>query len=89
MIGAVGALVSFAEGSALLHELAGVTVNPTSGERTAEALGQAITADETAVVEPAVVPLPPTLYLGLDGLGRGGLQGRHRYPAQAGRDALD
>ena len=69
MIGAVGALVSFAEGSALLQELAGVTVDPTGVERTAEALGQAIATDEAAVVEVAPARLPPTLYLGLDGTG--------------------
>jgi hypothetical protein len=68
MVGAVGALVSFQEGSALLHELAGVPVTPKQVERTAEALGRAIGADEQAVV---VVPTPdaPTLYLGLDGTG--------------------
>lgn len=69
MVGAVGALVSFAEGSALLQELAGVGVDPTAVERTAEALGQAIAADEQAVVEADPPPLPPTLYLGLDGTG--------------------
>jgi hypothetical protein len=69
MVGAVGALVSFAEGSALLHELAGVRVDPTAVERTAEVLGQAIAADEQAPGEPAPAPAVPTLYLGLDGTG--------------------
>ena len=68
MVGAVGAVVSFAEGSALLHELAGLGVDPTLVERTAELLGQAIAADERAVVE-STAPAAPTLYLGLDGTG--------------------
>jgi hypothetical protein len=69
MIGAVGALVSFAEGSALLQELAGVTGDPTGVERTAEALGQAIAPEEAAVVEVAPARLPPTRSRGLDGTG--------------------
>jgi hypothetical protein len=68
MVGAVGALVSFVEGHELLRELAGVTVDPKQVERTAEALGRAIAADERAVVE-AAVPAAPTMYLGLDGTG--------------------
>lgn len=68
MVGAVGALVSFADGHQLLQELAGVTVDPKQVERTAEALGQAIAADERAVVDP-VAPAAPTMYLGLDGTG--------------------
>lgn len=68
LVGAVGALVSFAEGSALLHELAGVRVDPTVVEHTAEALGQAIAADDQTSIEPEP-PAAPTLYLGLDGTG--------------------
>jgi hypothetical protein len=70
MVGTVGAMVSFAEGSELLWDLAGVTVEAKQVERTAEALGQEIAADERWVVEP--VPdseIPPTLYLGMDGTG--------------------
>jgi hypothetical protein len=69
MVGTVGALVSFQEGSALLRELAGVAVDPKQVERTAEALGRAIAADEQAVVVAAPAPDAPTLYLGLDGTG--------------------
>ena len=68
MVGVVGALVSFVEGHHLLRDLAGVTVEPKQVERTAEALGAAIAADERAVVERAA-PAAPTLYLGLDGTG--------------------
>jgi len=70
MIGVVGALVSFAEGSTLLRELAGVGVPAKQVERTAEALGRAIAADEHQVVEAAVAgPGASTLYLGVDGTG--------------------
>ena len=69
MVGAVGALVSFQEGSALLRELAGVTVDPKHVERAAEALGRAIAVDERGVVEAAPAADAPTLYLGLDGTG--------------------
>ena len=71
MVGLVGAMVSFAEGHELLHELAGVTVSPTHVERTAEDLGREVAADEQHVVEPPTVtePLAPTLYLGVDGTG--------------------
>jgi hypothetical protein len=68
MVGVVGALVSFVEGHQLLHELAGVAIDPKQVERTAEALGRAIAADERAVVE-ADGPAAPTMYLGLDGTG--------------------
>lgn len=68
MVGRVGALVSFAEGHDLLWELAGLTVDTKTVERTAEALGRAIAADERAVVAPAP-PSAPTLYLGVDGTG--------------------
>jgi hypothetical protein len=68
MIGAVGAMVSFAEGHALLHELAGVDVPTTQVERAAEALGRAIAADEHDVITPDP-PSAPTMYVGVDGTG--------------------
>jgi len=70
MIGALGATVSFQEGSGLLNELAGLHVNAKRVERTAEALGAEVAEDEQTQVEP--VPsseIAPTLYLGLDGTG--------------------
>jgi len=70
MIGTVGAMVSFQEGSQLLTELAGVAVDAKQVERTAEALGADIAADEKQNVTPLPDPsLPGTLYLGLDGTG--------------------
>lgn len=68
MVGAVGALVSFQEGSQLLDELAGVRLDPKQVERTAERLGRAIAHDERRVVIPER-PSAPTMYLGLDGTG--------------------
>jgi hypothetical protein len=68
MVGRVGAMVSFVEGSALMQELAAVPVDPKQVERTAEALGREIAADERRRVEPAP-PAAPTMYLGLDGTG--------------------
>jgi hypothetical protein len=68
MVGTVGALVSFAEGHALLRELAGVEVDTKQVERTAEALGREMAADEQAVIVP-VPPAAPTMYLGVDGTG--------------------
>jgi hypothetical protein len=68
MVGTVGALVSFQEGSDLLQELAGVAVDPKQVERTAEQLGRAIAQHERHVVTPAP-PAAPTMYLGLDGTG--------------------
>ncbi|MBM2806272.1 MAG: hypothetical protein HW419_4165 [Deltaproteobacteria bacterium] len=70
MIGLVGAMVSFEEGAELLGELAGVRVNAKQVERTAEALGREIAADEYQRLEPiANDQIPPTLYLGMDGTG--------------------
>ncbi|MFI4978593.1 MAG: ISKra4 family transposase, partial [Solirubrobacterales bacterium] len=70
MVGLVGALVSFAEGSELLGALAGVTVPPKHVERAAEALGREIAEDERRVVEPGPpAEVAPTLYLGMDGTG--------------------
>lgn len=70
LVGVVGALGSFQEGSELLRELAGVAVPPKHVERAAEALGGEIAADERCVVEsgPAAA-VAPTLYLGMDGTG--------------------
>jgi len=70
MTAAVGALVSFQEGSDLLKELAGVEVEAKQVERTAEALGAEIAQDEQRRVEPdGSEPLPSTLYVGIDGTG--------------------
>lgn len=68
MVGTVGALVSFQEGSELLEELAGVALDPKQVERTAERLGREIAQDERCVVIPEPPPAP-TMYLGLDGTG--------------------
>lgn len=70
MVGTVAALVSFAESSELLGTLAGLPVPAKQVERTAEALGREIAADEQQQVVPAAAAdLAPTLYLGLDGTG--------------------
>jgi hypothetical protein len=71
MVGTVGALVSFQEGSELLQELAGVAVDAKQVERTAEDLGTEIAADERQDTQPAHdhLPVPGTLYLGIDGTG--------------------
>src|SRR6202162_1724368 len=70
MVGTVGAMVSFEEGGELLTELAGVAVDAKQGERTAEALGKEIAEDERHYTEPLdTLPLPQTLYLGMDGTG--------------------
>ena len=68
MVGHVGAMVSFVEGSELMQELAGVAVDPKQVERSAEALGGEIAQDERSVVEPEP-PAAPTMYLGMDGTG--------------------
>jgi len=66
----VGSLVSFQEGSELLRELAAVEVGAKQVERTAEALGAEIAKDERQQAKAwCEAPLPPTLYLGLDGTG--------------------
>ncbi|MGH2609303.1 MAG: ISKra4 family transposase [Tepidiformaceae bacterium] len=79
MVGHVGAMVSFAEGSELMGELAGVAVGPKQVERTAEALGREIAKDERRVVE-SEPPAAPTMYLGMDGtaipMRRSELEGR-------------
>jgi len=68
MVGKSAAMVSFAESSELMHDLAGVTVDAKQVERTAERLGRAIAQDERTVVEPSP-PSAPTMYLGMDGTG--------------------
>jgi hypothetical protein len=68
LVGLTAAMVSFAESSELMRELAGVPVTSKQVERTAEALGREIAEDERAMVEPSVPPAP-TMYLGLDGTG--------------------
>lgn len=69
MIGAVGALVSFQEGSELLDELAGVRVEAKQVERVAERLGEEVAQQERSDLEPAEQTPTGTLYLGLDGTG--------------------
>src|SRR6516164_1241314 len=70
MTSTVGAMVSFQEGSQLLQELVGVVVDAKQVERTAEALGAEIAEDERRNSEPLdALPLPETLYLGIDGTG--------------------
>ena len=70
MIAAVGATVSFEEGSQLLTELAGLSIDAKQVERGAEALGAEIAADERQHVQPLdSEALPATLYLGIDGTG--------------------
>src|SRR6202050_5515416 len=70
MVGTVGAMVGVQEGRELLTELAGVPVDAKQVERTAEALGKEIAADERVHTEPVdALPLPRTLYLGMDGTG--------------------
>jgi len=70
MVGLVGALVSFQEGSELLRELAGVDVETKQVERVAEAVGTEIAGDEKQdVAAPSLSQIPPTLYLGIDGTG--------------------
>lgn len=68
MTGSAAALVSFAESSSLLQELAGVSVSIKQVERAAEALGAEIAADEHRCVE-KMGEVAPTMYLGMDGTG--------------------
>lgn len=66
----VGAMVSFAEGSLLLKELAAVSLPAKRVERCAKAMGEQVAADEKSYLEPlSSGPLPSTLYLSLDGTG--------------------
>jgi hypothetical protein len=70
MVAAVGAMVSFEEGSQLLGELAGVAVDARQVQRSAEALGAEIAEDEKLQTQPLEqTALPTTLYLGVDGTG--------------------
>lgn len=70
MVAAVGAMMSFEEGSQLLNELAGVAVETRQVQRSAEALGAEIAEDEKLQTQPMEeTPLPSTLYLGIDGTG--------------------
>ena len=70
MVGSAATLVSFVESSALLRELAGIEVSAKQVERAAEALGREIAEDERQCREPLTdIPVPPTLYLGIDGTG--------------------
>ena len=68
MVGLAAAMVSFAETSELLEDLAGVAVDPKQVERTAEALGREIAQDERTLVD-ASSPSAPVMYLGMDGTG--------------------
>lgn len=68
MTGSAAALVSFAEGSELLRELAGVEVSVKQVERAAQALGGEIAVDEQRCVEKTGA-VAPTMYLGMDGTG--------------------
>jgi hypothetical protein len=68
MTGSTAALVSFAESSSLLRELAGVEVSASQVQRAAESLGAEIAADERSLVEP-MGEVAPTMYLGMDGTG--------------------
>lgn len=70
MVASVAARVSFEESSVLLDQLAAVTVGPKQVERHAEALGRQVDDDEKQETAPMdQTPLPPTLYLGIDGTG--------------------
>jgi hypothetical protein len=68
MTGSTAALVSFAESSAVLRELAGVEVSVSQVQRAAEALGTEIAADERVCLE-RMGAVAPTMYLGMDGTG--------------------
>ena len=68
MVGLVAAEVSFAKAGELLGTLAGAPIDAKQVERTAEALGREVAADERAVTEAPPAPAP-TMYLGLDGAG--------------------
>ena len=69
LTGSAAALVSFAQASGLLDELAGVRVGTKPVQRTAEALGRQLAA-LARQAPPAPAPPPaPTAYLGVDGTG--------------------
>lgn len=70
MIGTVGALVSFEQGSELLRDLAGVTLDAKRVERSAEALGAEMADEEQRTVQAATESeVAATMYLGMDGTG--------------------
>ncbi len=69
MTGTAAALVSCAQASALLDELAGVQVGCKHVQRTAEALGRELAAVEQQAAQDSVAPPAPTVYLGVDGTG--------------------
>lgn len=70
MVGLVGAATSFEEGSTLMRELAGVDVCTKRVERTAKRLGAELAVVERQDVAPELDrPVPPTLYVGVDGTG--------------------
>ena len=70
MVGAVASMVSFQESSQLLDELAGVQVGAKQVQRSAQASGEQAAGYERQTQEPeSELPLPSTLYLGLDGTG--------------------
>lgn len=68
MTASAAALVSFAESSGLLRELAGVEVGAKQVERAAESLGAEIAVEEHKRVE-KMGEVTPTMYLGMDGTG--------------------
>ncbi len=69
MTGAAAALVSFAQASGLLADLAGVRVGTKHVQRTAEALGREMAARERHAPDAPAPPPAPTAYLGVDGTG--------------------
>ena len=69
LVGLTAAELSFAKASELFAALAGVEVETRQVERTAEALGREVAADERAVTEQTAPAPAPTMYLGLDGTG--------------------
>jgi len=70
MVGLVGAATSFEEGSTLVRELAGVDVCTKRVERAAKQLGAEFAAIEREDAAPEFDrPVPPTLYVGVDGTG--------------------
>jgi len=68
MTASAAALVSFAESSGLLRELAGVEIGVKQVERAAESLGAEIAVEEHQRVE-KMGEVTPTMYLGMDGTG--------------------
>jgi hypothetical protein len=70
MVGLVGAATSFEEGSTLLRELAGVELGTKRVERSAKHLGEELAVVERQTTAPECDrPVPPVLYVGIDGTG--------------------